>query len=41
MNAKDFRRDDGGNWKAIENIDKGLPCLNVATPLALVVEPVY
>jgi hypothetical protein len=40
MDAKDLGSDDGGNRERVEGIDKGLPDLHVAPPLAFIVETV-
>jgi hypothetical protein len=40
MYTEYFRCDYGGNRKAVEHIDKSLPRLDVASPLAFVVKSV-
>lgn len=41
MDAKDFRSNDGGDWKTVENIDEGLPNFDVTPTLALIIEPIH
>ena len=41
MYAEDFGGYDGGNGKTVENIDKGFPCFDVTSPLALIIEAIH
>ena len=41
MYTEDFRRDDGGNRKTVEDVNECLPRLDITPPLALVIKPVY
>lgn len=41
MNAENLASDDGSDREGVEDIDKGLPGLDVCTPFTLVVEPVH
>ena len=41
MYAEDFRRDDGGNGKTVEDVYECLPRLDITPPFALVVKPVH
>lgn len=40
MYAKDLASDDGSDRERVEDVDKGLPRLDVGTAFTLVVEPV-
>jgi hypothetical protein len=41
VNAEDLASDDRSDGEGVENIDEGLPGLDVGTPFTLVVEPVH
>lgn len=41
MYTEDLRRNDSGDWEAVEHIDERLPCLDITPPLALVIKSVH
>ena len=40
VHGEDFLVDNGGDWKTVETVGKGLPKLDVVPPLALIVKSV-
>jgi hypothetical protein len=40
VDTEDFTGHNRSNWEGVESIDEGLPDLDVATTLALIIEPI-
>jgi len=41
VHTENFRRDYGSDGETVENVDKRLPCLDIASSLALVIETIH